>query len=509
MLTAHSLRNYLFLLFSLLLILFLLVKPWSVYAQTDEPEAITSENYNSLIHSSYTLSSLINGLGCLAEGQSILGGKCPFFVSKSGSDGAAVPYLFEQAPGAGAIGASQAAMLTMMVTPPVKTAEYIASVGRDLGLVKEAHAQVGGSGAGVISPIFNLWQAARNIAYLLMTVIFLISGFMIMFRRKLNPQTVVTIQLALPGLVVGLIMITFSYFLASLIVDLAFLGSQLVGQFFAFAGVSNGNNARQILDNENVFTIFSQFIGAQNIQDTSNEVANIFNNLQGLAGQITGFVSAAVGCFLGRTFAESIPFIGSAAGCVFGGAAGVGQGANVIGMLLYAALIIGLIFSMFKLLLSLITRYVMIIFLTITAPFQFTLASLPGNGGMFNRWVRNMLCNVLAFPAVFAAFYLAAYFVGPNASFFNINGQGADFSNVPQTLPLFGNLGVNLVRVGIAYGILMATPGIPNALCELIATPTNPRLGGTIGGPVGTSTRQGWGVAQSGLGGIGRIMGRI
>ena len=42
---------------------------------------------------------------------------------------------------------------------------------------------------------------------------------MIMFRSKLNPQTSVSIQLALPKIVVSLILVTFSYaFIAWLLI---------------------------------------------------------------------------------------------------------------------------------------------------------------------------------------------------------------------------------------------------------------------------------------------------
>ena len=117
--------------------------------------------------------------------------------------------------------------------PPVRTADYLASISGNFGMVREASAQVVGSGAAVLHPILALWQVSRNISYVIMIVIFLIIGMMIIFRNKINPQTVITAQAALPGLVIGLIMITFSYFLAGLISDMAFVGTNVVGYYFS------------------------------------------------------------------------------------------------------------------------------------------------------------------------------------------------------------------------------------------------------------------------------------
>src|SRR3989344_4417049 len=116
-----------------------------------------------------------------------------------------------------------------LYTPPTSATLYLANLGESIGLSpKSALAQnVAGSGAGIIQPVIQLWQVIRNLAYLAFILVFLSVGFMIMFRSKINPQTVISVQAALPGLVIGLILITFSYFIAALIIDLAFVGVQL------------------------------------------------------------------------------------------------------------------------------------------------------------------------------------------------------------------------------------------------------------------------------------------
>src|SRR5260221_5595388 len=164
--------------------------------------------------------------------------------------------LFSYAPNGGAIGSLSNAIVAMY-NPPTSTREYLASVGQSLGIASPAYAQssVPGSGNGIIKPVLQMWQVMRNLAYLLFTLIFLVVGFMIMFRRKLNPQTVTNIQNALPGLVIGLILVTFSYFLAALMIDLTFVAMQLLGQVFAQA--ANTFDPQALANKSNVFDLFT------------------------------------------------------------------------------------------------------------------------------------------------------------------------------------------------------------------------------------------------------------
>ena len=96
---------------------------------------------------------------------------------------------------------------------------------------------------------------------------------------------------------------------------------------------------------------------------------------------------------------------------VFGGILGgitYGLPGETFGLVLYFVAIAVLIYTLFKLLLRLINNFLTIIFLTITAPFHFLVASLPGRQGIATNWILNMLCNVLAFPAVYAVLYFVA-----------------------------------------------------------------------------------------------------
>jgi hypothetical protein len=146
-------------------------------------------------------------------------------------------------------------------TKPVSSNEYFASLFYNIGIPinTPAYAQVG-VGFDVFQPVLSLWRAFRNIAYLLYVVVFVIIGFMIMLRRKIDPQTVISIQSALPRLVITLLLITFSYAIAGLVIDFMYVAIY-VPVFLLSAGSSRvfeePSAVISILMNHNLFGIIT------------------------------------------------------------------------------------------------------------------------------------------------------------------------------------------------------------------------------------------------------------
>lgn len=497
----------------------------------------TSPAYTDLI-----VHNMFHTFSCLTVGGSIIGQPCLTYQLQKDAQGAiqSVPVLSQVNLGGGALGAATSLIGALYMNPPVRTADYLASVGQGLGLVKEAHAQgVFGSGQAVLNPVLALWQVSRNIAYLAMIIIFVIIGLMVMFRQRINPQTVITAQAALPGLVIGLVLITFSYFFAALLTDVAFLGTNIVGAYFSAAQPGSSPKLAQNISGDSVGTIFSKYVGMITSGDISkviNEVLHsmdggVQNWIRGLAG-IMGFqagasIGGAAGGAAGPLICNALfgpaaaatagfaaaflPFCASLAlplgQVIFGSVLGLitfGWPGETFGLILYFVAIAILIYTLFKLLFRLINSFLTIIFLTITAPFHFLIASLPGRQEVATGWILNMLCNVLAFPAVFAVFYFVAYIWGPNTTpgyFFGITDQLNTTGN--HTLPLFGGLDLSFIRVLLGFGALLATPAIPDIICRAIGRVG--QAGQLIGQEISGSTRAGQGYA----GRFGAVPGQI
>lgn len=276
----------------------------------------------------------------------------------------------------GAIGKIGGLVAYMISNPPVSTGEYLADLGSNLGLpIKSAYAQ--GTGWQALRPVLPVWKAFRNVAYMAFVIIFVVIGFMIMFRAKINPQTVISIQVALPRIIVTLLLVTFSYAIAGLMIDLIYIGIYLVVGILHLSGIlTSTSEPLNLLLSKNPFGLVYMTDGA-----------DIFLQAPGEALQ-----DLVEGLF-GDWFADTI--LSEA----FGG---------------LAKLILGvaLLFSLCRLFFSLLLSFLGIVLSVIFAPFNILFNALPGSQS-FMSWLKNLFANVIVFPAVAGMFLIAAILIGP------------------------------------------------------------------------------------------------
>jgi hypothetical protein len=90
-----------------------------------------------------------------------------------------------------------------------------------------------GYGYDGLKPIQSMWKASRDTAFSFFVLITIIFAFMIMFRVKINPQTVVSIQSAIPKIVIALLEVTFSYAIAGFLIDLMYVVIAVFSTAFA------------------------------------------------------------------------------------------------------------------------------------------------------------------------------------------------------------------------------------------------------------------------------------
>src|SRR4030043_143429 len=141
--------------------------------------------------------------------------------------------------------------------PPASGVQYLADLGRKLQIVRPTYAQGEGEGWGRMVPFLEIWKAFRNITYVFFVLILVFMGFAIMFRVKINPQTVITIQSALPRVIIALILITFSYAIVGLLIDFMFVLANLV---FYTLGAKSG-----LVDLFNIRDEIFKFIESTNV----------------------------------------------------------------------------------------------------------------------------------------------------------------------------------------------------------------------------------------------------
>lgn len=315
----------------------------------------------------------------------------------------------------GAFGAMNRYIATLQ-TPPASGIEYIASI-KDSFLGKPAYAQ--GVGFNNLQFLLPLWRGFRNTIYVISTIIFVIIGVMIMLRIKISPQAVITVQSAIPKLITTLILVTFSYAIAGLVIDLTnFLQAFVVAIFFSVAG--RGMNT-------NLFPEIKLGSGFPVLGDVGNIVAgflSIFNDrydfeqlthlnlsgmqiltyravpgwislmmLGGLLGSIvTGFFAGGVLGSLGTTGS----WVGDMVGRLVGGLGGGLIGALLIPLVIFIIVAIWLI----KLYFGLLKCYVTLIFKIITGPLEIGMGAFPNSKIGFSTWITDVVANMAVFPVV-------------------------------------------------------------------------------------------------------------
>lgn len=260
-------------------------------------------------------------------------------------------------------------IIASLYNPQASGIEYIAQI-KDNFLGKPAYAQ--GVGFKGLEPILPLWRAFRNIVYVLFSLIFIVIGIMIMLRIKVNPQTVISVQNAIPSLITALILVTFSYAIAGLLIDL----SQLIqGLVVAMLFNATGTGFNQPLFSPNA-TNFAQISsrGMGLIADLTARAAPFWSIA--LWGAILG---AVIGTFFG-------PGLGTLAG---------GGIAFVVVAIVFAIM---MLIWMFKFYFGALKCYITIIFKIIIGPLEIAMGAFPGSKMNFSTWLWDLVANLAVFP---------------------------------------------------------------------------------------------------------------
>jgi len=285
---------------------------------------------------------------------------------------------------------------------------YVRNSAKNFSLVPTAQAQEGGYGYSRLGGVtLKIWKASRDAAYAMFVVIAIILAFMIMFRVKTSPQTVVTIQSALPKLFIALVATTFSYAIAGFLVDIMYVFIAIISMVL---GPITANGVPDF------------FMGG------GNDVALTFSFLtEGILG--TGIIGFLVfDLFLYPiTFALSLMalpegIIGNIFGLPF--FVPLAALAMILGFIIF---IFAFVWVLFKTTLMLLKTTATILILVMFAPFQITLGAIvPGMG--LGSWIKTLSANLAVFPVAGAMLTLSYIFLSEA------------FDAAIQGLPVFGGL---------------------------------------------------------------------
>ncbi|MGI6776159.1 MAG: hypothetical protein ACOX5S_02640 [Patescibacteria group bacterium] len=376
----------------------------------------------------------------------------------------------------GAVGAASGLIASLYATPPASSAYYLADLGQRLNLTQSVYAQ--GIGFSGLNPLLDLWKAARNVAYTFFIFVFLIIGFAIMFRAKINPQTVVTIQSAIPKAVVALILVTFSYAIAGLMIDLMYLS---IGLLF---GLIPANFKAFLPHGSDVTPYYTGGFGEliHNVWDAG-------------WGSFWRVLTEGVG-WTGLGVDAGITGIAAGIAALLSGPTGWVALATAVAtpILLIFLVAIIVLFATVKIFWVLLVSYINIIISILIAPIQLMLSAIPGQN-TFGPWISNLLKNILVFPATVGMFILA--FILSDLS--KISGDQNLW--VPPLLGFWGEKTSQAIGGLLGFGIILMTPKVADIIKSMFEKKpfaAGTAIGEALGPAKGIGKAAGWVGVSSG-----------
>jgi len=352
-------------------------------------------------------------------------------------------------------------------TNPISGIAYTKSLISKFNPVQPVSAQGFGFKTGA-SAVLKLWTVSRNISFALLTLVVIIFAFMIMFRVKISPQVVISVQTALPKLITAMILITFSYAIAGFAIDLMYVVIGIIASFIASGHLSN----------------FSAVI-----------LYNSFVNY------------SAIGLLFEYWFAfvvtSLISIVSSVNPLIWIG-----------GLLLFIFSIVAvlvMIWFTFKIIILMLKNYANIVLTIVTGPFEILLGTVaPGMG--FGAWIKKLISHLAVYPLMGLMFFMAFFFLAQSinsgivSGFPGLKNSGQTMANMfpfnpqidliaPTTWdPPLSTLTVNgdaILWAIVSYIIITMIPKTVDIIQGLITG--RPFAYGTAIGESMTPVRWGWG----------------
>lgn len=318
-------------------------------------------------------------------------------------------------------------MFSIVFTPPASSEQYIRYLANNFGIVKPAFAQ-SSNGFDSLGPLQPLWGASRNVTYLLFVLVFIFIGLGIMLRVKIDPRTVMTLQNQIPRVIIGILLITFSYAIAGLMIDAMWLITYAGINTITTSGLAKNTNPTttgcspnltlQQRATQNLLTIPFNF-GDQVLKQECHWYAGGLTQIAlGVSGAVGSIIEDLVDTLIsGAPVGDCITWSGwiptgiSLENCLLG-AVGTFLGflARILALLI---VILALLWSFLRIWYSLLRAYVMIIIYVITAPLWIVVGMLPpGKDGKrplgFEKWFFRMFAHLAVFPATAALLVVAS-----------------------------------------------------------------------------------------------------
>lgn len=355
-------------------------------------------------------------------------------------------------------GFSQLIAYTYM-NPPASGVYWVKDTLQNAGFIPNTYAAEG-IGFTSIKPLMNLWKVFRDVSYMLLVLILVATGFMIMFRVKINPQTVISVENTLPKIAVTMILITFSFAISGFLIDLMYVliaigislisnnnyyySTQELQKTLLIAGPTRLFDA--LMGNPYGYGAQIPQVGALRVVGSLTRLVPGFDSplefliffgkqfMEFLGPGISLLLDLVIGSvfafFIGPKIFKDLEFksliemfsgielatfsLGNLLEVLKVGGAGL---AIMILYVIFAAIILPLligalffftiVYMCFRIFFMLLTSYIQIILMIVFSPFLIALDLLPGSKIGFGQWLKNLMGELIAFPVVIIIFLIS------------------------------------------------------------------------------------------------------
>lgn len=403
-----------------------------------------------------------------------------------------------------------------LANPPASGAYWASNMLATAGFIPQTHAA--GVGFYSLSPFQDIWKMFRNASYLILVLIIVIIGFLVMFRVKINPQTVIGIESALPRIVITLLAITFSYAIAGLLIDLTYVFILVMFELFGTTNVPGldpqslqtaylSDSHRALGGFGDAFYVY--WYGLWSLYqmipfDIRTTIFSLFTTyfmfkftppahslITGLFGEFKAGASLL-------TVVSGEANIGGLAGVIISIILGLLLAPAIFFILFFVVTVIGLLFLWFRIFFLLVGAYIQIILNVIFAPVLLLTEAIPGQDS-FKSWLRKLIGNLLVFPLVIVLLIVLTAIQqmrpggGPEVL---VGSSWINQGNLSPTfgMPLLLNFNTSALLGLISASILYMIPQlVRTAVKPIIGEGVQVGAGGLFGG-VGSLVGTGWGM---------------
>jgi len=306
------------------------------------------------------------------------------------------------------------------------------------------------TGTEMLDPIHSLWKYVCNITYVGFVVVTIIIAFMIMFRQKIGGQVAVTITNAIPRVLIGMVLVHLSYFIAGLILSFGTFLMGLSGYVLSKAGKEITGVDYPTLGLGGPWHIWrgvkDAVLSGVDTDSTNVTPANFFNwhGVGALGGVATSLLSLP---------AIGIPVVLVSIATAF-------PGTEIVELIIKLIFSVGLIYAGIRIFFNLLLAYANIFMSVVILPIVTLVGSLPGQEKIIINSYKAILSNALMFPATYLMLNL-----GVLVSVASVNSPITFPESIDTAIvePGGGNLGGF-----VGYAIILATVSVKKLIDEFM-----------------------------------------